>query len=249
MTGDQKEKLMEEMEAYLEGTLETSGRLAFEKKCAEDAAFAAAFEDFKIAYYGIVKQSRAETKAYLHALEEKPAASRVIFWRYIGLAVAAGLLLVLAVLYLVRTPGEQDLFEKYYSPYPNVVASIERNGGADDPWKKPFQLYEEGKYTEALPLFRQLLKEQPYSPELNLYAGLSLLELDKAGEAIYCFDEVIAQQPDSFKSLALWYGALAKLKLGDENGATEYLTRLLDGKEDFYRKKAEALLDEIRAHW
>lgn len=242
--GDPSENDIDLMEAYLGGALPPHDRVAFEARLKSDKDFEMEFNSFRVSHQAIILQSRKEVKERLKMLDDKKdSRAKVINWKYISLAVAASISLIILVISLLSTPPTERLYNKYYAAYPNVVAPIERNEIADDPYKNAFQLYEDGQYQEALNLFNNLLQKNADSPELNLYAGLCALALKDPDTALAKFDNVIKTSPNDFAATASWYSALAYLQKGDKIQAISKLKSL--EKNDFYRKRAEALKGDL----
>jgi tetratricopeptide (TPR) repeat protein len=233
------------MEAYLTGTMLPNEKNAFENRLETDKAFAEEFMSFRTSYQAIILQSRKELKEHLKGLEKnKTSEAKIINWRYVSLAVAASLSLAILIINLLSSPSTDDLYKTYYSVYPNVVAPIERSTQiAVDSYKKPFQLYEDARYEEALLQFNELLQTKPTSPALNLYAGFCALALKDSKTAIAYFEVVINNPPNDFLATARWYSALAYLQEENKEQAMAMLVQLK--QNHFYRERAGRLLQDL----
>jgi predicted Zn-dependent protease len=236
------EEDLEHMEAYLDGNLSTDERSDFENRLLEEPDFAAAFDSFLYSYHAILRHSRKELKTRLQSLET-PARQRTRDWKYVGLAIAASITLIIMMVTYFNDATPQELYAEYYTPYPNVVAPIERAQPETDTYKRSFQLYEEKRYSEALGEFKSLLNDQPDSPALNFYAGLSTLSLNDVPAAMDYLKKVASSKND-FTAHAVWYSALAYLLSGQKEKAIVQLEKI--SHDSFYNEKADHLLKEIQ---
>lgn len=97
-------------------------------------------------------------------------------------------------------------------------------------------------YAEAIQYFNRLLEADPDNTELQLYKGVSLLELDQVEEAESIFN-TIKNSNAVYKDKAIWYLALSALKQKDYDLCEALLEQLPENSEDY--NKAEELLDKL----
>ena len=165
-------------------------------------------------------------------------------------AIAASVLMVLLAGYFIlfSKPDNQELFQAYYQPYPNIVAPAERSENGADEDTQPFRLYESGNYSAAIPAFEIALEtaEEQEKPALHFYYGLSLLHLGKTAPAIEHLQLVSKQEDSPFALPAQWYQALAFLKNNDPVRAKAILEELRNS-DTIYQKKSMELLEELGA--
>ena len=106
-----------------------------------------------------------------------------------------------------------------------------------DEMQKGLNLYNEGKYEEALQQFDNILKTDPSSPDAKKYAGIAALQLKKYDKALDYFTR-LEKQPGLFSNPGLFYHALTLLKRnlpGDKQQARRLLEQVvqnnLEGKD------------------
>ncbi len=95
-------------------------------------------------------------------------------------------------------------------------------------------------YEAALPLFRQLLADDPTSVELNLLCGDTLLFLQQPEQAVSYLKTALRSDPTSLKAQAAV--GLALVQMGDVEKAIPYLRRSLsiDSKGSLHYQLAQA---------
>jgi tetratricopeptide (TPR) repeat protein len=238
---DATEEDLEYMEAYLQDKLSPVEKSDFENRLLTEPGFASVFESFRYSYHAILRHSRKELKTRLQSLE--PRKQKTIDWKYIGLAIAASVALIMMVVINFTDPSPEALYAEYYTPYPNVVAPIERAQPETDAYKRSFQLYEEGKYPEAFQAFKSLLNSQPGSAPLNFYAGLCALSLNDSQTAIAYLNKVTATK-NEFAAHATWYTALAYLHAGEHAASVEELKKIAE--DSFYAERVNRLLKALQ---
>ncbi len=183
-----------------------------------------------------------------------PAKTREMRSGYFVFRIAAALLVLVTVgtlLYLALRSGQQDhrrLYAGYFSPYPDLITKKTNSSGY-----KPDQLllslamsyYAHGNYDSAMFVFTNLLEMYPGNDTLRFYLGVTMLALPTDTmnpEEVFSF---LIEKNSAFETQSRWYLALTHLKNGEIDGCREVLGPLLQGPE-FYRKKAEALLRELK---
>src|SRR3712207_4543096 len=87
------------------------------------------------------------------------------------------------------------------------------------------QLYNEGRYDEALALLREGLTLYPHSVELHVGMAYAFLAREDVAWARRSFDQALSLDPDHEDALAGLGEVL--LKLGDRAGATRAFERIL----------------------
>ncbi len=247
---DLLEQHLESIEKYVDGKMTEVEQREFEKQMAQSPELQREVNNFMMIYQSIKKQSRREIKHELEILDEEQEKSfkRPVFsWRFLS-AIAASALILITVGYLVFNPKKtsENIYNQFYTTYPNLVSSIQRGADSEDPKAQAFSFYENKKFTIAEKHFRQLLNNEPKAPDLNLYAGLTELELDHPDQALDFFNVVIENPPNQYIQQALWYAALASLKQNNRQKTRAFANQLL-GIKGFYAVKAQQLLSALDA--
>lgn len=244
-----QENEIEKIDKYLSGDMSTSERAAFEQQMNQDDALreeVALHHDIKA---GIGEYEDAKLKMKLQEKEiilrqkekngSQQKSRRIFLWT----ALAAGLsLTVVAFIWLFFIDSPQTLFAEYYQPYPNVVLPIDRSQPSSRIEKNPYQLYELGQYTEAIPLFEKQL-EQEADPVVRFYLGLSYLETQQVSEAIKQL-KTAAEANHNLSTAAHWYLGLGYLQAGEKEEAATIFSQLATSENDF-QEKAQEILEEF----
>ncbi|MGI9552413.1 MAG: tetratricopeptide repeat protein [Aurantibacter sp.] len=246
------------IEKYLEGNLGASEREAFEKRLEDDPEFGQSVVQMENMVSGIKHAGRKDIAKKLADLEatlpevELEETSNVIElkqsrYRYWG-AIAAGLALVLiSSLFLLNYNSgqtEQDLFTAYYEPY---SGDLSRSGEEDlfDKTKKAEYAYALGQYAVAIPLFEEVISQEPTS-KLRFYLGNAYLSTGEGSKAAQQFEAVLRDIDYPLQDQAQWYLALSYLKAGNVDMARTNLEIITENSGSFYHQKAKEVLDRIK---
>jgi tetratricopeptide (TPR) repeat protein len=157
---------------------------------------------------------------------------------------AAAILLVLVAVgsfFLFQPPPNGDLFQKYFEPYPNILAM---KSDVNDDLSKALLYYELKDWDSAILLFQNVLKNDQTNSGAMFYLGNAYLAIGNNGRAIFWLSEASANDTNLSDQIN-WYLALAYLAKNDRPIARKYLNNLTDA-DNFYRPKAKKLLKQIR---
>ena len=159
--------------------------------------------------------------------------------------VAASLAVLLSVGYFVSQttpPNTQELFVENFEPYRNVIHPITRASQQEDLKTQAFAYYEQGKYEDALELFKKLYQTTE-TPHYLFYQANALLQLNRPKEAITALQTHLKTK-DTLTQKSHWYLAMAYLKLNDVTNAKKNLEQVvLENK--FNVEKAKSLLKKL----
>ncbi|MEI9918194.1 MAG: hypothetical protein WDO14_05260 [Bacteroidota bacterium] len=197
--------------------------------------------------YSILSKKLEELRALEKALpsvEPEPASVRILhYWKPIA-AAAAIILVALTILLIPTKEQPQELYARYFEPYPNVFEPTQRGtDAATDKRATAFAMYEQKNYIEAAKLFSDLLSQKE-EPELLLLLGNSNMMLGRDGEAKNNFLTLI-RDFDVLDEQAKWFLSLCYLKSGDSEKAKLIWEELGDPKIT-YSEKAKNLLKEVK---
>lgn len=164
----------------------------------------------------------------------KPSRSGSLGWALIGIM----LMISLALLYFInRGQNETDLlYASYYKPYPNVVSPIQRSTGVE---YDVFQLYELGRYDEALVGY-----EDPISENEEFYKALTMMASNQFENCKTIFENIITVE-SKYAKAAEWYLALTYLKLEDKTNCINILQKIEVEKTHPYQRNAAILRRKI----
>ncbi len=241
---------MQQIDDFFQGKLSPEDVKVFEERITHDPAFAA-----NVAFYLSAKQSarnlvdEEKKKNYRelysasngHQMKEKTGKVRPMYYAA-RLALVAAIVSAILVTVLNWGDSPQKLANNYINKnYKELSVTM----GTETDLQRAANLYNEGKYREALEAFQNLIRQDSSAFQAVQYAGVSALRIPDYNKALDYF-----RQLESFKSQfvnpAVLLQAVTLLKRnqqGDKDQAKSLLQRVisenLDGKPT-----AEKLLKE-----
>lgn len=154
--------------------------------------------------------------------------------------------LVLSVLFLTKNLNNSPdkLYARYYKPA-DISMSFRSSGSVlNNDLRSAMSLYDNRKYNEAINLFEKILKEDASRVGLNLYSGISHMEIKQYAEANASFKKVIDQKANAFVESATWYLGLCYLKTNDKDKAKEIFAGIANSG-GYYKKDAKNILKSL----
>ncbi len=126
---------------------------------------------------------------------------------------SAAIIVLFALSVLLKKSGNSgnELFTKYFKPYPDVTLQM-RNENNYGLLKKGMQLYNSGKYKEALKVFGKI-SGQKKNNYAEFYSGVALIAEGKTEKGIQLLKNIAVNPKEYFYPEANWYIGLAYLKL------------------------------------
>ena len=214
-----------------------------------DENFKSLVEQEKAIIGAIRHQGLAENLQYLQTLEANLGDStRVTLntpakkWYFVAAAATIGILIIGKVLLTSFNETPDQLFQTYFTVYPNTFEPTVRGNTAVTKRTQAFYAYDQGDYQNAAVLFRELL-ESNKEPGMLLLLGNANLILGNIEEAKANFT-TLNKDFDEFDIQSKWYLSLCYLKNGDVERARTMLKELGD-TEISYANKAKELLDKV----
>lgn len=241
------DKDQKNIEAYLEGTMTSEERLAFEQRLSQEPVLSKSYESELAALELIKEAGRLELKNTLEdfdtQMQEETIRKRVIpLWAKNAMRVAAMLLLFAGVYQVFLTFGgvhTSEVYDTYFEAY--EAPSMERDGSESPNWKLVVASYQNGAYKETIPFLQQSKGEVP-DYLIAFYTGISHMASQKPDleKAVQNFDEVLTTDND-YHQQAEWYKALALLKMEKEEAAKVIFKKIVAAKNYQY-EEAESIL-------
>jgi|GEM_PF-1841254 len=251
------------IEKYLLKQLSKEELDAFNQKLKTDTGFARAFKIEQDIHQCLFYMENQETKAYLEKLYQErkenglpqsetdnsnsDQSNKVIpintksensnkvnlFMRSAAAILILGGVFAL-YFFLGNTPSTSELFAANYT-VPQWEETVRGNVNL-----KPLkEAYEKGDYNQVI----QLAEAAVADISIQLYRGISYLQLNKTENAIKVFEQL--KNNENYSDQATWYLALCYLKLGDKISSKIHLRMLVDGtietSENTKSKAAEIL--------
>jgi tetratricopeptide (TPR) repeat protein len=234
---------------YFENTLSPEEQEFFDELLKKDPDFQEQVrfeEDLKRV---VIDKERLVLKKKLQEFEaqlEKTGSRKNIFWKPLRIAASIALLFV-AGWYFYTTSFSatpEELYASNYEIYPNTVYPITRGDGNDVSLeRKAFESYEKNDIKVAIGLFEEL-SERSGLDYVDFYLAQMYLANNEIPRALNKFQSIISEEND-FKTEALWYASLCKLKLNRPKEAIPLLEKLVE--DGSYKKQASvSLLKKLR---
>lgn len=233
-------------------------RLTFEEELKGNTALRKAVEEVKALYWTIenhdiielhqiLKQAQSETQPPLALFDAKRHRFSL---SYIWL-VAASILFVVGVWYLLQPPEAERLYHANYQKHP-IETSKESDLIAATPAAREAEgvrLYKEGKFDEAYAAFTSLEMESDNPQTYQLYKGLTALANEEVEVAIKDLEEAyehdISLEQSKNRQIAAWYLGLAYLRQQDMEKAETYFQSLTTFSNP-YQSQSMNLLTQLK---
>jgi hypothetical protein len=218
---------------YLGDALDGESRAAFEQRMKTDERFKRDFEDYTIAV-NVVKTAAAGQHIRSLLATEPGKKTGLMRSRFaIGLSVAACVALLIAFfVWPFGKPSDQNLFEKHFRPYPNILAS---RSGLEGRLHASLEQYSTGNYAGAVALMNEIPVK---SDTLYFYSAVSSLHLRNTEAAITALDNI--GENSVFHQQVKWYQGLAYLLQGEHEMARRSLVEI--GPSEYKYQEAQAIL-------
>lgn len=174
--------------------------------------------------------------------------SKPLIWK------AAAIILLLSIIgitvySLIIPPKEVRLAKAFLQHYDDPLPQL---GDIED---LALRYYAERKYSEAIPLFEELLarsgrEKEGQTNRFKMFFGVSLLHEGRAPESVSHFLEVIEHNNNIYISSAKWYLSLAYLIQENKSDARKWLNKLISSPQKDrstlnYQTKAKNLLAKL----
>ena len=214
---------------YLEGSLADQERLNFETQLESDDELREWFEAYKAEVQLI--RTMAVRQEMGDILNKSTGPKTIAIKWLIPLAVAASVALALVFFYPSSRPGNVELFEQSFKPFPNLI-SVRQNL---DSVGMALRFYDQQAYPGAIEVFEQL---SIANDTVQFYKGMSYLSVKQPENALVSFSQM--DESSMFYGTVAWYKALAHLLLSNSDSVIYYLNQADVQGED------QATLDLIK---
>ncbi|MBN1951497.1 MAG: hypothetical protein JW801_09850 [Bacteroidales bacterium] len=165
-------------------------------------------------------------------------------------AVVASLMIYFAASYWINRPEDLalqfssplDLYASYYQPAEMSMSFRAAGDVVDSELREAMKLYDRKEYSEAILLFEKILSDDASRIGLNLYSGISHMELEEYTEANTSFRKIIDDRSNAFIESAEWYLGLCYLKTEDVELSKQVFENIASGSS-YYKADAERILN------
>jgi tetratricopeptide (TPR) repeat protein len=239
------------VDRYLDGVMSDSEQIWFEKELDDNAALKSELAmqqkiktvlqdtgvlDLQVQLDEIYKKTYNPWK---DAISIKSTPMRVLA------GIAAGIIIaVVLVTTLSRKTTSQDLFAEYYKPAEINMNFRTAEDIVDSELRKAMVFYESKNYNQAIVLFEKILKSDNTRVGLNLYSGISRMEINQYDEANRNFSKIIDHKANAFVESAQWYLGLCYIMTNEVDRARDVFTSIVKS-DGYYKKDARRILKKI----
>jgi len=229
-------------ENYIAGNLSPKEIEDFNLKLQKDFSFNEEFNNYKETYSFLKNKFENETeqKVFEQNLDKiseehfkQNARSKNKLW-YLGVAASIALLIGL----FLANPSKPTYEE--FRIYPEV--DFTERSTQTSTFKDLENTFKNKDFAKANTILTALIKSNINNTEFKLYNGFTLVELNRFKEADFILNE-ISKGSSSYKTQAIWYLALSKLKQKEYSNCKNLLKTI--PKEAIYYKKAQQLINEL----
>lgn len=238
---------IDKIERYLGAEMDAGERTDFEAALASNEELR---NDFEL-YNSINKTMSAspnenELRETLQQMNKKYFAGGAVVKKgsfKTWMAVAAGLILLLAAGFYFLFPAKPSA-ERLYAQFAvhDPLNVQQRGGGADSLATDAANKFNGKKYLEAMPLLQQYLQQQPDDIQARFSLAICYLETGAYVDAEKIFAATAAGQT-AYAETARWYLALMALKQKDLDQCRAYLGKINETSP--YYSRAKELLKKL----
>jgi tetratricopeptide (TPR) repeat protein len=134
---------------------------------------------------------------------------------------------------------------QFYKPYDVTLVNRSENRDINVVLREALMYYQNEEYSEAIPLFQEVLEMNPMNVESNLYTGISQFEIKLYEEAKQSFSRVIEHDDNLYIEQAEWCLGFCYLMLDEKDKAIIHFTRVKD-VNGLYSKDAKKILRKLK---
>ena len=243
----------EYVDRYLDNVMSKEERIWFEKELEGNLKLQNEVRLQKNLHAAIADQETLALEEQLNAIHDqvyKPWAVRISkssIKRAMTIVSGAAVVLALVSVILVsqkNKPSSADLYAEYFKPAEVGMSFRTAENAVSNELRTAMMLYESKRFDEAILLFEQILNDDDSRIGLNLYSGISHLEVNRYDEADLRFKKIIDHKANAFIESAEWYLGLCYLLKEEEEEAIEVFREIAD-KKGYYAKDAKKILNKL----
>lgn len=236
---------LETIERYLDHTMDAGEKVQFEAQLAKDTSLQEKVAEIR---FLIETVETAALKSKLERFHESikdsktpiiDAPKRTLIRRRSKssiYAIAAILVVAFGLLYFMNAEtSTEKLFAKHFIPDPGLPTTMSNTSNFD--FYDAMVNYKRAEYDLAIAKWEKLLREKPQNDSLQYFLGVSYLAKGNSSLAEEYLQKLSNQPNSIFTNDAIFYRALALLKSGKAEQATQLL------KANPSDRNAELLLD------
>lgn len=240
-----KNNYFEQIEPYLDGSLDLEQRIAFEQQLEQDEALQQEVSFQQQMIQGLkMAQQDIDKKQLLdiwEGIKHQPqiislATNRRIL--LLGLALAASVLILFLFWWSNQQPHQLNWKQQYFEPYAMQILRAGEQQPVDQQLGVIRLNYEAGNFDQTIALLKQLPKDSVRAEDITFYTGVSYLGMDSLNAATKAFEELLTSN-NRWDEHARWYLIITALEQGKTTQALVLLQEIQ--AQDRHYRKGEAL--------
>jgi len=245
------------VDRYLDGVMSASEKLWFEKEIDSNVELQSEIDLQKKINHVISDKDILDLQSRLDVIYRKtyhPWKETINFAKlkakpvYILSGIAVILLLafslVASFMYGKKTTSEA-LYAEYYKRAEINMNLRTAEDIVDSELRSAMVLYDNKDYEKAIVLFEKIIEKDNTRIGLNLYSGISRMEIKQYDEANRNFNKIIDHKANAFIESAQWYLGLCYLMTSENQKAKEVFYRIAKS-DGYYKKDARRILKKIK---
>jgi hypothetical protein len=244
------------IERYLDGEMGTHEKIWFEKELDANPKLQKELELRRDINSAIQEKDVMELRGQLEEIYSAPEhqetvvkRSTTIFNRnLLIIASVISVLIVGSLLVLLLKSNSytnEEIYAMYYRPYEATLNFRSADAGINQDLRTAMQYYENKDFRNALVLFEKILSEDESRIGLNLYSGISHMEINEFDNAHSNFQKIIDDKYNLYIEQAEWYLGFCYL-MTDNTEKAKMQFRQIAEKDGYYASKAIEILNKMK---
>lgn len=241
------------IERYLDGEMSKEEKLWFTRELKGDPSLKREFELRRKLNEAIGETDVIDFRKQMHVLVESSHTESLrrhrVFPVSRKIAVAAAAIIVacaggLLVFLSDHSWDNTKIYEAYFRPVEPSLTYRSGENHVDAELRTAMQCYEHGDYELALRGFENVLRSDSTRIGLNLYSGISQMEIKRYSDAHSSFNKIIDNQYILFIEQAEWYLGFCYLMTENVEKAEKQFAMIAD-RQGYYQKQARKILRKL----
>jgi tetratricopeptide (TPR) repeat protein len=246
------------VDRYLDGVMSVDEQFWFEKELQHDADLQEEVKLQKNLQKMLAEKEVLELESELDVIYQQTyhpwkttisSVSRNIkesLTKYTVVAASIALIIIMSVTFFSRRGSTNaDIYNAHFQPAEISMIFRASAEEVNSDLRNAMTMYENKEYGKAIQLFEKVLAEDKSRIGLNLYSGISHMEIEEYAEANKSFQKVIDHQANAFIESAEWYLGLCYLKTNENEKATEVFEEIVE-RDGYFKKDARKIIKELQ---
>ncbi len=151
---------------------------------------------------------------------------------------------LLFLFFMNKSLTNEEIYAMYYHPYEASLNFRATGNNVDEDLRYAMQYYENRDFRNALVLFEKILKNDDSRIGLNLYSGISHMEINEYNNANEKFQTIIDHKYNLYIEQAEWYLGFCYLMTDNSDKATKQFKQIAENS-GYYSVKAKEILKRM----